>query len=224
MKDPAFLFYPGDWLGGTMGMSFEQKGCYIELLMMQFNLGQFTEAHAKHTLNSCFDHAWPMLKHKFETDGTYYWQHRLRYEIEKRVSYTESRRLSGLTPKKSKSHAEHTLKRTENENRNENKDIKLNFEFDLFWNLYDKKVGEKDKIKKKWENLTDDERQLIMDYIPKYKKSQPDKQFRKNPETFFNNKGWNDEIIAKQKETGFTKLSVDDVVWPDMPERKPKSI
>jgi hypothetical protein len=21
-KDPAFLFYPGDWLGGTIGVSF----------------------------------------------------------------------------------------------------------------------------------------------------------------------------------------------------------
>ena len=25
-KDPAFLFYPGDWLGGTMGMTLEEKG------------------------------------------------------------------------------------------------------------------------------------------------------------------------------------------------------
>lgn len=36
-KDPAFLFYPGDWLGGTMGMSLTQKGAYFHLLMVQFN-------------------------------------------------------------------------------------------------------------------------------------------------------------------------------------------
>ena len=33
-KDPAFLFYPGDWIGGTMGMTFEEKGAYMEILMM----------------------------------------------------------------------------------------------------------------------------------------------------------------------------------------------
>jgi len=24
-KDPAFLFYPNDYIGGTMGMTFEEK-------------------------------------------------------------------------------------------------------------------------------------------------------------------------------------------------------
>jgi hypothetical protein len=119
-KDPAFLFYPGDWLGGTMGMSFEQKGCYLELLMMQFNNGRFTEAQAKQVLSVCFDYAWPTLKVKFNSDGTYYWNNRLQEEIEKRKSFIESRRLSGLTPKKKKAYAKHTHKRTENENENEN--------------------------------------------------------------------------------------------------------
>ncbi len=32
-------------------------------------------------------------------------------------------------------------------------------------------------------------------YIPKYKAAQPNKQYRKNPETFLNNKSWNDELI-----------------------------
>jgi hypothetical protein len=41
-KDPAFLFYPNDWIGGTMGMTFEEKGAYMELLMMQFNRGHMT--------------------------------------------------------------------------------------------------------------------------------------------------------------------------------------
>ena len=58
-KDPAFLFYPNDWLGGTMGMTFEQKGAYMELLMMQFNQGQFTEAQAKQVLSICLS-IWKM--------------------------------------------------------------------------------------------------------------------------------------------------------------------
>jgi len=72
----------------------------------------------------------------------------------------------------------------------------LNIPFDSFWDLYEKKVGERDKIIKKWEGLSDEDRKLIMDYIPKYKISQPDKKYRKDPQTFLNNKSWLDELIG----------------------------
>ena len=70
----------------------------------------------------------------------------------------------------------------------------LNISFDTFWNLYDKKVS-KDKCEIKWNKLTDKEREDIINHIPKYKSATPDKQFRKDPETYFNNKTWRDEII-----------------------------
>tara|TARA_R110001632_G_scaffold124260_1_gene237017 strand:- start:1527 stop:2168 length:642 start_codon:yes stop_codon:yes gene_type:complete len=73
------------------------------------------------------------------------------------------------------------------------KDIKTNIEFDLFWNLYDKKVS-KTKSENKWDKLTDKEREDIIAYLPSYIKSTPDVKFRKNPETFFNNKSWLDEL------------------------------
>lgn len=77
------------------------------------------------------------------------------------------------------------------------KEIKeINISFDIFWDLYDKKVGDKEKLKKKWESMQDMERQSIIDYIPRYKITQPDKKFRKDPQTFFNNKSWNDELIG----------------------------
>jgi len=78
----------------------------------------------------------------------------------------------------------------------ESKDI--NIAFDEFWNLYDKKVGEKDKLKKKWELLKDEERELAMKHIPNYKLSQPEKKFRKDPSTYLNNKSFNDEIIGTE--------------------------
>ena len=77
------------------------------------------------------------------------------------------------------------------------KEIKeINISFDIFWDLYDKKVGDKVKLKKKWESLQDSDRKSIIDYIPKYKNIQPDKKFRKDPQTFFNNSSWNDELIG----------------------------
>jgi hypothetical protein len=72
----------------------------------------------------------------------------------------------------------------------------INISFDIFWELYDKKNGEKNKLQKKWNNLKDEERQAVVDFIPKYKLSQPDKKYRKNPETFLNNKSWQDELIG----------------------------
>lgn len=71
----------------------------------------------------------------------------------------------------------------------------LNIDFDTFWNAYDKKVGEKTKIEKKWMSLHDADRSAIMAYLPRYIQSTPDKKYRKNPETFLNNKSWNDEIV-----------------------------
>jgi hypothetical protein len=77
------------------------------------------------------------------------------------------------------------------------KEIKeINISFDAFWDLYDKKTGEKVKLSDKWEKLSDSERTEIMKYIPNYKICQPDKKFRKDPQTFLNNKSWNDELIG----------------------------
>lgn len=70
-----------------------------------------------------------------------------------------------------------------------------NYSFDEFWELYDKKIGKKDVLIKKWLQLSDEERESAMRYIPKYKLSQPDKKYRKNPESFLNQKTWNDELI-----------------------------
>ena len=76
-----------------------------------------------------------------------------------------------------------------------NESTKVNVPFDDFWNLYDKKVGDKEKIKTKWGKLKDSEREAIMNHLPLYKKSQPNKKYRKDPATYLNNKSWNDEII-----------------------------
>jgi hypothetical protein len=80
---------------------------------------------------------------------------------------------------------------------NTNKSI--NISFSEFWDLYDKKVGDKTKLEKKWNNLTDDERQKAMHHSVLYKHSQLDKKYRKNPETYLNNKSFNDEIITDTK-------------------------
>lgn len=68
--------------------------------------------------------------------------------------------------------------------------------FDSFWNLYDKKQG-RDVALKSWMKIDLLEMEIIIQVIPNYVKSTPDKTFRKNPATYLNGKHWNDEIIFK---------------------------
>ena len=72
----------------------------------------------------------------------------------------------------------------------------INIDFEIFWNLYNKKKGDKDKIKIKWEKLKNEERQKIIDTLPTFLGSITDKQYQPFPETYLNNKRWNDEITV----------------------------
>jgi hypothetical protein len=74
------------------------------------------------------------------------------------------------------------------------------YPFEEFWQDYNKKVG-KDKVQSKWKTISTSDRRKIKEHLPKYKTSQPDKQFRKNPETYLNQKAWNDEVINKSSMT-----------------------
>ncbi len=73
------------------------------------------------------------------------------------------------------------------------------FSFDKVWDLYDKKIGSKKKLIVKWNKLSLSTRKKIFDYIPRYKAAQPNKQFRKNFETFLNQESWNDELIYDER-------------------------
>lgn len=68
--------------------------------------------------------------------------------------------------------------------------------FVWFWNLYDKKVGDKTKVAKKFLKLTSSDIEKIQQTLPQYIASTPDKTYRKHPMTYLNNRSWEDEIIV----------------------------
>lgn len=70
------------------------------------------------------------------------------------------------------------------------------YTFDNIWNLYDKKVGCKDKLRKKWNSMSKADRKAATEYVPLYVIATEDKKYRKNFQTFLNQKGWNDELIG----------------------------
>lgn len=87
-KDPAFLFYTGDFSTGTQFFSDEQVGKYIRLLMAQHQHGHLDE---KHMLQICKTYDKDVFS-KFSTDsGGRYFNERLEDEIIKRQNYSKSR-------------------------------------------------------------------------------------------------------------------------------------
>ena len=168
MKDPAFLFYPGDWLGGTLGMTLEEKGAYLELLICQFNSGHMTS----HMVGRMVGQVFGQIQDKFKKDENDLWYNkRLDIEIEKRNSFINSRKnnLKGFNQyKKNGGHMEGHM-----EDENEN--------------IYKGKggVGEKPQWAENFNNYNpkikypfeSEKFGAIWDYWLKYKKERKDKKY-----------------------------------------------
>lgn len=128
MKDPAVLWYPNDYIGGTMGMTFEQKGAYVELLMTQFNRGHMTSHMIGQVLGQDGGRIWDTIKDKFiqDEEGMYY---NVRFEKEqiKRKMFIDSRKnnLSGNNQYSKKVGHKGGRMTSRMENENINKDLVL---------------------------------------------------------------------------------------------------
>lgn len=87
-KDPAFLFYTGDFSTGTQFFTDEQVGKYVRLLMAQHQLGHLEE---KHMIQICKSYDKDVFS-KFvkDRDGLFY-NKRLDDEVIKRKKYSISR-------------------------------------------------------------------------------------------------------------------------------------
>lgn len=68
------------------------------------------------------------------------------------------------------------------------------YPFSEFWEFYDKKK-DKQRAEKVYKKISLRDRKCIFNTLQAYKDSTPDKQYRKNPETYLRNRTWEDEII-----------------------------
>jgi uncharacterized protein YdaU (DUF1376 family) len=137
-KDPAFLFYPNDWIGGTMGMTFEEKGAYMEVLMMQFNRGHMTG----HMIGQVVGQLWDKISSKFEIDENgLYFNRRLELEQNKRKHFVDSRHNNKDGKNKdgkNKAHMTgHMTSHMENENINNNLDLNQDHNIAAAINFYE---------------------------------------------------------------------------------------
>lgn len=116
-KDPAFLFYPGDFNTGTQFFTDEQVGKYMRLLMAQHQHGHLTEDQVIYICKSYDNHI--MNKFCKDSEGLWY-NERLEIEIIKRKKYVESRSKNKEGKTKSKITSNSYDSHMENKNRNEN--------------------------------------------------------------------------------------------------------
>ena len=77
--------------------------------------------------------------------------------------------------------------------------IREEYTFESFWSEYGKKVGKK-KAEERFSKLSAKDREAIKAALPAYIAATPDRQYRKNPETYINGRCWEDEIITKETE------------------------
>lgn len=136
----------------------------------------------------------------FKKDKHKFWSETALERLEKRAEKSEKakqsvqarwnkyKRNTNVKQSKNKSN---TIKVKESK---EKESIEINIDFNIFWNLYNKKIGSKDKCFKKWNKLTNEQRQSIIDTLPNWLKQFSDKQYQPYPETYLNNERWNDEI------------------------------
>jgi hypothetical protein len=123
-KDPAFLFYSSDFLTGTLLMSMEQKGKFITLLCIQHQKGHMSE---RDMLQICGTYDEDIFdKFQKDSDGKFF-NERLKEEIDKRKSYSESRRNNRKKKDDviiiSESYVQHMENENEIENIIENKKV-----------------------------------------------------------------------------------------------------
>lgn len=90
-------------------------------------------------------------------------------------------------------------KESENASHDASASIEIYPTFDDFWDLYDKKIDKK-KCEAIWKKLNQAEKEAIIEYIPHYHISQPEKKYRRHPQTFLNNRSWENELINPKTE------------------------
>jgi hypothetical protein len=69
-----------------------------------------------------------------------------------------------------------------------------------FWDLYGKKV-DRQASERKWNKIDSELHELIFAHVADYVASTPQIQYRKNPETYLNNRSWENEIVMEAKPT-----------------------
>ncbi len=218
-KDPAFLFYPADFMIGTALMNFEQKGKYVSLLCYQHQLGHLNK---EDMIAVCGEDKKIFSKFKQDENGLYYNQ-RLEDESVKRNSFCASRKKS-RTSNVRQSYVE----RMENVNEDENT-VKQQTpkEYDLSWPIsylnqllgtrYSTKEVNTAFVKARYsEGRTQNDFKTVIDKKVAQWRSDENMAKYLRPETLFNRTKFESYLNEITKAQAYEKI------WPKHPKSCPE--
>jgi hypothetical protein len=213
-KDPAILFYTGDFLNGCTDLTFEERGQYITLLCLQHQKGHLSDKTIRLTVGSVSVDV--LSKFAKDENGLYY-NERMDTEIQKRMQFIETRRDNGSKggrPVKAnaKPNGYPNAKPNEKLIENENKDViiikEIECQFENFRKLYPaRKRGFETEYKtlQKHKDYKDIISLLLPALNNQIEERRKLKEFNrfvpewKNLQTWINQRCWEEEITTEDK-------------------------
>ena len=97
-KSPAFLFYYQDFFSGVADLSNEEVGAFVRCMCMQASKGEVSEKLMKSLCVSIDVFESVKQKFTYNENANSYENERLKFEIDKRTKYSESRAKNRKKP------------------------------------------------------------------------------------------------------------------------------
>lgn len=197
---PYFKFNPSEWFEGDITLKNERvQGVFILICawywkkdcMIDIDFIKKRVINGKASLKQCLQELLDSDIIKLNGDQTVtisFLDEQYNELSEKRQKLVDAGRIGG------KASLKHRRSNRDKDKDKERDKDKINIPFDEFWDLYDKKVGDKSACEKKWNKLKDSERDTIIKILPIFKDSISDKQYQPYPATYLNQRRWENEI------------------------------
>lgn len=210
MKEGASIILHLDCLSAVDCLTDEQAGILLKGLLRYANTGE-----PLNSTDSALQAVFALFSAQIDRDTKKY-EEKCRKNREnacKRYSnirdgkQNKATACDGMPTQADASLSKSNIKNKNNSNNNDDKAeaIIINGEFgisfDTIWELYEKPIGKKEFIEPLWNALSNNEKEVILNYIPLYVKSTPDTKYRKNLDNFLSERYWeNHPLIQNNNE------------------------
>jgi len=224
-KAPAFQFYANDFMDATSTWEANACGLYVRCLCKQWTHGSIPAdlrilARAIHTDREELEKCWPVLAPKFidQGDGTLK-NSKLEEVRERQIAVSEKRSQAGKLGAIAKANANDLPQANDKQRKVKEKEkeilkvegvseVEIWPTFQNFWDAYERK-GNRKTAEAEWQRTTQSERQAIMQNVPAYNASKPDKQYRKDGERYLKHRVWEDAIVQPTKQNNGQRTESD---------------
>lgn len=213
-KAPAFQFYANDFMDGTRFWDANACGLYIRCMCIQWTQGALPAdiRTLARGVGMDFEEVrklWDVVGSKFEIGEDGQLRNARLEAVRTRQQQVSSKRSDAASKRwdvNAKASANDNAKnkqrkvkvkekvKEKKEGEVENAEMMPWPTFDDFWTAYERK-GNRKATEQEWAKIDQKEREAIMDHVPYYNSSKPDKQFRKDGERYLRGRVWEDEIV-----------------------------